>query len=370
VREALENNEENEKWEINRKVLNEFNKKSKSIREFLTNYIPYYPLTKSQIEEIIKQHKRGFINIEKVLKNPYLLYEELKPKDNLLLNISFWEIDNWELRRLGENNFDITNKHRIRAMLIAILKKALSEGHTVLPLTPRDLPSVKKDLRHYYDEINKYLPEDVRIDFDRFLELIDEYEEYIKEKVWIGETEFEDELGRKYKLRLFALKEISPKIEKYLYQWSDNEVLNSLYASKWCLDNDRFAQALTFAHEGMISFFCKIFWWDKSNKEHRNSVDFTIQIKIGKAKKENFKNSNQDIIEWYKDNIDMALNRLDKIDMFLLKGFIKLRNWRNTINHAKDGDRKNMTKNFPILLEKYIDLVENKDILCDSQLKQ
>ena len=66
-------------------------------------------------------------------------------------------------------------------MLIAILKKALSEGHTVLPLTPKDLPSVKKDLRHYYDEINKYLPEDVRIDFDRFLELIDEYEEYIKE---------------------------------------------------------------------------------------------------------------------------------------------------------------------------------------------
>ena len=157
---------------------------------------------------------------------------------------------------------------------------------------------------------------------------------------------------------LFALKEISPKIEKYLYQWSDNEVLNSLYASKWCLDNDRFAQALTFAHEGMISFFCKIFGWDKSKKEHRNSIDFTIQIKIGKAKQENFKNSNQDIIKWYKDNIDTALNKLDKIDTDLLENFINLRNWRNTINHARDGDRKNMTKNFPTLLDRYIDLID------------
>jgi len=227
VKESLEENKPNPKWKIDRNVLNNFNKLSKPEQNFLINYIPYYSLTKSQIEEIFKQYnKKKFININKVLENPYLLYEELKPKEQLFLDISFWELDSWEKRRL-KDNFDITNKHRIRALLIAILKKALSDGYTVLPLPPNDLPSVKKDLKYYYNEINKYVPEEVRFDFDRFLELIDEHIDYIKEKIWIGETTFKDELDRPYNLKLFALKDIREK-ETYI-----EDRINEMLEKSW-----------------------------------------------------------------------------------------------------------------------------------------
>ncbi|CAB3289126.1 putative Exodeoxyribonuclease V [Methanocaldococcus lauensis] len=227
VKEYLKENKPNPNWKIDRMVLNNFNKLSNSKHDFLLNYIPYYSLTKSQIEEIFKQHDKGFINIEKVLDNPYLLYEELKPKEQLFLDISFWELDSWERRRLGEDNFDIINKHRIRALLIAILKKALLDGHTVLPLAPKDLPSVKKDLKYYYNEINKYISEKVRLDFDRFLELIDKHEDYIKEKIWIDKTTFKDELDRTYNIKLFALKDIR-KMEVYI-----EEKINKMLGKYW-----------------------------------------------------------------------------------------------------------------------------------------
>ncbi|CAB3288534.1 putative Exodeoxyribonuclease V [Methanocaldococcus lauensis] len=204
---AVKNRKEEEMYKKVKESLKENEKNLKFLKDYLINYIPYYSLTKSQIEEIFKQHDRGFIDIEKILDNPYLLYEELRPKEQLFLDISFWEIDSWEKKRLNDN-FDIINKHRIRALLIAILKKALLDGHTVLPLAPKDLPSVKKDLKYYYNEINKYIPEKVRLDFDRFLELIDKHEDYIKEKIWINETTFKDELDRTYNIKLFALKDI------------------------------------------------------------------------------------------------------------------------------------------------------------------
>ena len=93
-----------------------------------------------QIKEILKQCDKGFINLlKRYLDNFYILYEDLKPKENF--EIALWEIDSWEYNR--QDKFDITDKRRIRAMLISILRKAKSDGHTVLPLPQENLPSVK-----------------------------------------------------------------------------------------------------------------------------------------------------------------------------------------------------------------------------------
>jgi len=224
IKEAFERNKECSEYGVNRKVLNNFNRKARAIREFLIKYLPFYDLTKTQVEEIFKQYNRRFIDLEKILKNPYLLYEDLRPREDVI-ELSFWEIDGWESNRL-KDEFNVVDKRRIRALLIAILRRALSDGHTVLPLPPKDLPSVKVDLKYYFDLINNLLPEDRRIDFERFLELIEENKDFISEKVWIGETEFKDELNRVYKIKLFALKEIREKekiIENFINRMLEKE---------------------------------------------------------------------------------------------------------------------------------------------------
>ena len=212
VKNALVNNEECLEYRITRRILNVYNGKSKEIRRFLIDYLPYYDLTKSDIEELFKQKDKKYIDIKKVLDNPYLLYEDLRMKEDF--GIAFQEIDGWEANRLG-NQFDIIDKRRIRALLVAMLRRALNDGHTVVPYC-KGLQSVKYDLEYYFRQINDSLPEDRRIDFERLLELIFEnsdkdFVDFIREKINIDETEFEDELGRKYKIKLFSLKEIKDK---------------------------------------------------------------------------------------------------------------------------------------------------------------
>ena len=218
VKNALTRKDECLEFGINMDVINEFNGMKEVKRTFLIDYLPYYNLMSYQIEEILKQCDKGFINLENVLDkdkgNPYLLYEDLKPKEDF--EITFWEIDGWEYNR--QDKFDITDKRRIRAMLITTLRKAKSDGHTVLPLPQENLPSVKLTLRDYFNRINDLLPDERKMDFERFLELIDEYKDFISEKVWIGETNFKDEIGRTYKVRLFALKEIRDK-EQYIEEF-------------------------------------------------------------------------------------------------------------------------------------------------------
>ncbi len=212
VKDALANNKECLDYGINRRVLNSYNGRSDDIRHFLIDYLPYYDLTKSDIEELFRQKDKRFIDIKKVLENPYLLYEELKTKEDF--SIAFQEIDGWEANRLGDR-FDITDKRRIRALLMAMLRRALNDGHTVVPYC-EGLQSVKYDLEYYFRQINDSLPKDRRIDFERLLELIFEnsdFVDFIQEKINIDETEFVDELNRKHKIKLFSLKDINDKEE-------------------------------------------------------------------------------------------------------------------------------------------------------------
>jgi len=153
---------------------------------------------------------------------------------------------------------------------------------------------------------------------------------------------------------LFALKKLSPKLEEYLYQWSDDEVENGLMAAEWCLKNDRFAQALTFAQEAMISYFCDIFDWDKSNKNHRLAVNFMVKIALGKEELEKHA-SNGD--SWFDSTKHNALDKLKNVDRKILENFLEVSGWRNTINHAKRGDRTHMQKEFPSILQNFKNVI-------------
>ena len=166
-----------------------------------------------------------------------------------------------------------------------------------------------------------------------------------------NKIEIQKRLNTQKHPNLFALKKLSPLLEDYLTMWSDDELKNGLNAAKWSLDNDRFAQALTFSQEALISHFCKLFNWDSQDIEHRSAVSFVIQIATGK--KEINEHSKKDK-SWFKDNINNILNELSKIDKKILEDFLKINYWRNIVNHAKKGDRKRMQKEFPLVLDNLI----------------
>ncbi len=149
---------------------------------------------------------------------------------------------------------------------------------------------------------------------------------------------------------LFAFKELLPKIKDFIGKWADDEVKNGILAANWCLDNDRFAQSLTFTQEALISYFCNLFNWDKSDKEHRGAVSFMIQVALNKAILQEHSSNDK---EWFERTKEEAIEKLKQIDNMLLENFIKISDWRNIINHAKKGDRKRMQKEFPKILEQF-----------------
>ena len=142
----------------------------------------------------------------------------------------------------------------------------------------------------------------------------------------------------------YPLKEILPTLENYLYQWSDNKVENGLLATKWSIENDRVAQALTFLQEAIIDYFIELFGWE-DKKEYKNIVNFVLQIKVGEKNKNEFNNS--ELKEWFTNNIDITLEKLDSFNNEFIKKILKVNKWRNMVNHVKKGDRKNIIKEFP-----------------------
>jgi len=210
-----------------------------------------------------------------------------------------------------------------------------------------------KDLIEQLDNI-KSMPKKVNnsmLALKRNIEKVDNALKYNN----ISEFKIKDniKIGKKIKLKefpnLFALKELSPKIEGYLNQWDrEDDIKNGILATKWCLENDRFAQALTFYQETLITYFISLLEMG-DNKSYRGLINFIIKVKIGEKNKNEF--SNNAMKEEYNQNIDKWLNFLDKIDNESLKYFVKISDWRNIINHAKKSNRKNMIKEFPNILE-------------------
>ncbi len=191
--ESLENRKENLEFGIIEKVIGKFIAQKEEFREFLINYAVYYELSGYKLEKIKEQYEKGFINLEELIKNPYILVEDLKENDSFE-RIIFEELDSWEKRRLGDK-FNPYNPYRIRALLVEILKRHLSSGNTTIST---------KDLKDSFEKMDKNI---VKITFDEFLRIIGEYYDIISEKVEIAKKEVENN-GNKEVIELFTLKEI------------------------------------------------------------------------------------------------------------------------------------------------------------------
>ncbi|AEF96932.1 ATP-dependent DNA helicase [Methanotorris igneus] len=186
--EAVESNKEEELYKELKESLEKRKENSdfkNEFKEFLLNYAVYYDLMAYDIKIIKEQIKKGFISLEEILENPYVLVEDLKEKEDFS-GFSFIEVDSWEQRRVKD--FDKHNPYRIRALLVEILKRLLKHGHTTV---------TTGEVKNIFDKIG------VDISFKEFLEMIEKNEEIIKEKVVIEEKIIGNE-----KVKLFTLKDI------------------------------------------------------------------------------------------------------------------------------------------------------------------
>lgn len=184
--ECLSNKTEKPEYGITRRVLNKFDAIEEKLANFLLKYGVYYDLTSVKIQEIRNQMEKGFIDGNELISNPYSISENMKEKEGIEAT-RFEEIDYWERKRLGKD-FDPYNPYRIRALLVAILKRALELGHTSLSIA---------DLKNYFERL------DTNINFDEFLRLIERNENLIKDKVNISKEIIEGE-----SFKIFTLKEV------------------------------------------------------------------------------------------------------------------------------------------------------------------
>lgn len=158
---------------------------------------------------------------------------------------------------------------------------------------------------------------------------------------------------------LFPLAELGKEIQNSLSVWTSDEIKNGFSAAKWCIDNQRTAQALTFAHEAATGFFCKVVGWDGNEHSHRSSIDFLLSIKrkdLDPTTKQplssnDFRSKKEDK-EWFVKSCEAALVRLDSFDSEIAD-FKTLSGWRNTVSHAKKGNRSTIEKLFPAILSKF-----------------
>ena len=191
--ECLENKRGNLDFGITEKVINKFMAQREEFKEFLKNYAVYYEFSGYKLGKINEQYEKGFVNLEELIKNPYVLVEDLK-EGNGVERIIFEELDSWEKRRLNKN-FNEYNPYRVRALLVEILKRHLSLGNTVIST---------KDLKDFFETMDENI---LKITFDEFLGIIKNYNNIISEKVEIVKKEIKNNNNKEI-IELYILKEI------------------------------------------------------------------------------------------------------------------------------------------------------------------
>ncbi len=153
----------------------------------------------------------------------------------------------------------------------------------------------------------------------------------------------------------FVLNKLLPHIGEFVNQWTEDKIENGLLAAKWSWENKRYAQALTFAKEAMQTFFEQFFNVNGKCKKHW--INFGIKVALGKATKERYRG--KDWTDFVRD-IDEIISKLKKIKNSdkVLRNFYKLNGWRNAVNHADNGDRKEMRKKFSRVLESFFETIK------------
>ena len=136
-------------------------------------------------------------------------------------------------------------------------------------------------------------------------------------------------------------------IEKKVENFSDDEIMNYYYMSKWCYDHGLIQQGLTILVESVITVLCKLVKVDEFNKDMRDVVSSSLNVYLDKKPEE----------EWQGD-IEFMKKVVKKIKPYreMLKPFQKLREYRNNINHAEmNKERQFQAKSFQGALKESLD---------------
>lgn len=136
---------------------------------------------------------------------------------------------------------------------------------------------------------------------------------------------------------------LNPVLEKIKDAFNDFEccenVRNGFLASKWCIDNGLYQQAITLLQENIITYLCVSSGEDYLNQELRDAINSAVFIKIYNTPKE----------EW-RGNIDTIQSFISRLDEQpdLVRLISILSELRNDINHS--GIRPNPKRSDGIIL--------------------
>jgi len=75
-------------------------------------------------------------------------------------------------------------------------------------------------------------------------------------------------------------------IEKKVENFSDDEIMNYYYMSKWCYDHGLIQQGLTILVESVITVLCKLVKVDEFNKDMRDVVSSSLNVYLDKKPEE------------------------------------------------------------------------------------
>lgn len=182
----------------------------KSMKALLKEKLPLFELTKGQVQRILSETRENWglvSSLEEMHKNPYCIAEEYQG-DDLDDTIGFYRIDNGMMPspELGFNKvIEKDDVRRIRAVMIKILKREASNGHSFLELGSL-LEEIKKEEIFNDVPIDKYVIAADKDFFEKKL-VFQEYEE--KTLVYLRHIYDHERLIEKRLNQLLERKEIT-----------------------------------------------------------------------------------------------------------------------------------------------------------------
>jgi len=135
-------------------------------------------------------------------------------------------------------------------------------------------------------------------------------------------------------------------IEKKVEDFSDDEIMNYYFMSKWCYDHGLIQQGLTILVESVITVLCKLVKVDEFDTDMREVVSSSLSVFLDKKP-----------VEKWQGDIEFMKKVVEKIKPYreMLKPFQKLREYRNDINHAEMKKSRIKAEKFRNTLKESLD---------------
>ncbi|MEB3751949.1 TIGR02221 family CRISPR-associated protein [Geobacillus sp. FSL W8-0032] len=153
---------------------------------------------------------------------------------------------------------------------------------------------------------------------------------------------FGEQLARVRSAPTEAVKPLVPlldEMEKKYAIFSDDPIINSWQAVRWCLNHGLIQSALTMLEENAVTAICRAFSLDERKEEVRNDIHSTIQIVLRRIPRDEWRVHSPELVERMANALDSYREEL--------KPFGQIKELRNDINHA--GTRPN-----PLPAEKFM----------------